>query len=173
MRSSRAVVVAAVTVVAVVACGTDEVDLTGVYQVDRAVGSEPCGDDAPIEFAPFVRFTELDFLGQPYFAYDGCADATAAECTSIGGLLGGFFEPIEDGWLGRSSFASGGGDVACALGLVRQTAVLRGAQLTVEVTRREDQVDGLSLEACSPEEAERRDTAMPCVGHSQVDATRL
>lgn len=157
------------------ACGTDSVDLTGVYRVESAVGSETCGVDEAIEFAPFVRFTEQEIFGQPFFAYDGCTDDTATQCSAIGGLLGGFFEPIDGGWLGRSSFSSGGGEGSiCSLGVSRQTAILEGGALTIETTNHQDDVDeGLSVEDCSPEEAERRETEMPCTGHTLVQATRL
>ncbi len=152
---------------------SDDVDLTGVYRVDSAVGSEPCGADATIEFAEFVKFSKMELFGQEYFSYDGCTDETAVECTSIGGLIGGFFEPIDDGWLGRSSFSSGGGGGVCLLGIARQTAVLRGSGLTIEVTGREEEVPGLTTEQCSPDAAEQRGDAMPCVTHSLIEATRL
>lgn len=157
----------------VAACGVDDVDLTGLYRVDSAIGSAPCGSDATIEFPPFVKFAKMELFGQPYFGYDGCADATAAECESIGGLIGGFFEPIDGGWLGRSSFSSGGGGSECLLGIVRQTAILAGTNLTIESTGREELVIGLSEEQCSPDEAEQRGEAMPCVNHSLVAATKL
>jgi hypothetical protein len=154
-------------------CGTDSVDLTGVYRVDSAVGSDTCETDEAIEFSPFVRFTEQELFGQPFFAYDGCADEAATECSSISGLLGGFFEPIDGGWLGRASFSSGGGDSTCSLGVTRQTAILTGATLTIESTSHEDEVPGLSASACSPEEAERREDEMPCTSHQLVGATKL
>ncbi len=152
---------------------SDDVDLTGIYHVDRAVGSEPCGTDTTIEFAPFVRFSQMEFLGQDFFAYEGCADESATECSSIGGLTGGFFEPIDDGWLGRSSFSSGGGDLICLLGTSRQTAILDGSTLVIESIDHQEEVPGLTAEQCSPDEAEQRGDAMPCVSHSIVEATRL
>ncbi len=71
----------------VAACGTDSVDLSGVYRVESAVGSVTCETDAAIEFAAFVRFTEQELLGQPFYAYDGCTDDPATVCSWIGGLL--------------------------------------------------------------------------------------
>lgn len=157
----------------VAACGTDSADLSGVYRVESAVGSVTCETDAAIEFAAFVRFTEQELLGQPFYAYDGCTDETATECSSIGGLLGGFFEPIDDGWLGRSSFSSGGGGGTCSLGVTRQTAILKGATLTIEATSHQDDVEGLSVDDCSPAEAERREDEMPCTGHQLVVTTKI
>jgi hypothetical protein len=154
----------ALLLLALAAC-TDDVDLTGVYRVDRAVGSAPCGTDETIDFAAVVKFEEMELFGQEYFGYSGCTDETATECTSIGGLIGGFFEPIDDGWLGRSSFSSGGGGDECLLGIVRQTAILKGAALTIELTGYEENVIGLTAEQCSPDEAEQRGEAMPCVRH--------
>lgn len=154
------------------ACGSD-VDLTGVYAVDSAIGSEPCGTDAPIMFASFIEFEKMELFGQDFFGYSGCTDETATDCTSIGGLVGGFFEPLDDGWLGRSSFSSGGGGSECLLGIVRQTALLSGNALTIEVNGFEELVPGLTEEQCSPEEAEQRGEAMPCVRHELIEATRL
>lgn len=157
----------------VAACGSDSVDLTGVYQVESAVGSQPCGTDEPLEFSPFLKFSEEELFGTPFYSYEGCADETAAECESVGGLFGSFFEPIDDGWLGRSSFSSGGGDQTCFLGVTRQTAILKGSALTIEGESHQEEFDGLSLEECSPEEAERREADMPCTEHSLVEATLL
>jgi len=159
--------------VLVAACGSDDVDLTGVYRVDSAVGSEPCGADETIEFAAFVKFAKMELFGQPFFAYDGCTDAGAAECSSIGGLFGGFFEPIDNGWQGRSSFSAGGGELSCLLGLVDQTALLDGTRLTIEVSRFEEEVDGLTVDQCSPDEAEKRGEDMPCLDHSLIDTTKI
>ncbi len=107
----------------------------------------------------------------PFYAYDGCTDDAATECSSIGGLLGGFFEPIDGGWLGRSSFSSGGGGT-CSLGVTRQTAILKGATPTIEATSHQDEVEGLSVDDCSPEEAERREDEMPCAEHQLVVTTK-
>jgi hypothetical protein len=159
--------------VVLAACGSDDIDLTGVYAVDSSVGAEPCGTDEPIPFAEFVRFQKMEFLGTEFFAYDGCAEADAVNCTSIGGLIGGFFEPIDNGWLGFTSFSSGGGGSSCLLGIIEQTAILEGTTITIEVTSYEQDVDGLSADDCSPDEAERRGDAMPCVEHSLVGATKL
>jgi hypothetical protein len=163
----------AIALLALAACGPDDVDLTGVYRVDSAIGSAPCGTDATIEFAAFVKFSKMELFGQEYFSYDGCADDTATECSSIGGLIGGFFEPIDDGWLGRSSFSSGGGGDICLLGIGRQTALLKGNGLTIEVSGHEEEVPGLTTDECSPDEAEQRGEAMPCVSHSLIEATKI
>jgi len=161
-----------VLILVLAACGGSDVDLTGVYRVDSAVGSMPCGADASITYPAFLRFEKMEFLGQPFFAYDGCTDETATECTSVGGLIGGFFEPTDDGWLGRTSFSSGGG-ASCTLGIINQSATLRSAALTIEISSHEEEVDGLPDDQCDPDEAERRGTEMPCIEHSLIDATKL
>jgi hypothetical protein len=154
----------------ITACGSDPIDLTGVYRVDSAIGSMPCGTDATIDFAPFVRFTKTDFLGAPLFQYDGCMDEAATDCSSLPGLFG---EPQDDGWLGRTSSSSGGGGFPCGLGLTRQTATLHGSALEIESTSSQGTVDGLSEEQCSPDEAEKRADELPCTEHSLVEATKL
>lgn len=164
----------AIAAVLLLGCASDQVDLTGTYRVDTAVGSMPCGTDASITFPAFVRFEKMDFIGNSFFAYDGCTDETATVCTSIGGLIGGgFFEPQANGWLGRSSFSSGGGSSPCTLGIIRQTATLHATALEIEVSSFEDEALGLSEAECSPDEAEKRGMAMPCIEHSLVDATHL
>jgi hypothetical protein len=157
------------------ACGGfEEVDLTGTYQVDVAVGSMPCATDMDLPFADFVKFSRMDLLGTgaEFFGYEDCTDAAATDCSPSGEF--GFFEPLEDGWLGRASQSSGGGAVACSLSIVRQTAILRGDRtLEIEITGHEEEVLGLSEEDCNPDTAEQRGDAMPCVRHQLVQATRL
>jgi hypothetical protein len=167
MRGALALVLCA-------ACGgPDEVDLTGVYQVSSAVGAMPCGTDVTIQYTTFVRFQKMELFDTPYFAYDGCAEAEAINCAPIGGL-DGFFEPIDNGWLGFSSFSSGGGGFGdCLLGIREQTAILDGTTLTIESTGYEDTVPGLPEDQCSPDEAERRGKQMTCVDHSLVVAGKL
>lgn len=155
------------------ACGSDEIDLSGVYRVDSAVGSAPCGADEPISYAPFVKFQKDDFFGATLFTYEGCTDESGTSCQSMGGLFGGFAEPIDDGWRGVLSSSSGGGPLDCALGFTQQTAILKGSALTIEVSSHFDTVMGLSEEQCSPEEAESRGTELPCEEHELVLATKL
>jgi len=165
----------AIAAVLVVGCGADHVDLTGVYHVDSAIGSMPCGTDTTLANYPaFLRFQKMDLFGNPYFAWDGCTDAAATDCTTLGGtLVGGFFEPQSNGWLGRESYASGGGDSPCDLGIVHQTATLRMKALEIEVNGYEDEVLGLTTDQCSPDAAEQRGEAMPCVNHQLIEASEL
>jgi hypothetical protein len=158
------------------ACGLDDIDLGGVYQVTSAVGSAPCGTDEPIAFAPFVHFERRELAGSPFYAFDGCAEAQAANCTAVGGFIGGFFEPIDDGWLGFASFSSGGGDAGdCRLGVTEQTAIRDGATLTIEVRTFEDTVEDLAAEFCTPADAELRfaGTLLACVDHRRAVATKI
>ena len=92
--------VAAILVLAT-ACsgGSSSIDLTGMYRVDAAVGSSPCGADDPLtNKPPFLKFAKDEFLGQSFFKYDGCMGDAGVNCGSTGGVFTGFFEPISDGW---------------------------------------------------------------------------
>ena len=151
-------------------CGGD-VDLSGIYRVEVAVASRPCGADAPVTSGPsFVKLTKANLFGTDYFAYDGCTDEAGTDCASIGGLFGGFFEPIDGGWRSFSSYASNSG-LNCTLGISDTTAILDGTRLVVDGSTYEDRVE-LPEEQCTPEEAERRGDAMPCTKHERVEATR-
>ena len=154
------------------ACGSADVDLTGVYRVDSAIGSSPCGADATITYDAFVRFERMEILGTPFFTYEGCTDEAGTDCTSNGGIFGSFGEPIDGGWKGTLTSSSSGG-TSCLLGYNEQTAILRGSALTIEVSQYLEDVPGLSEEQCDPDEAERRNTSMPCEEHELVEATRL
>jgi hypothetical protein len=153
-----------------VACGSEEVDLTGVYAVDSAVGSEPCGDDAAIAYDAFVKFEHTDAFGVEVFVYASCTDEAAATCDA---KPGAFAEPIDNGWLGVVTASSGGGGVDCVLGYSEQRATLSGSALVIELSAYVEHVSGLSSDECHPDEAGRRNTAMPCVEHTRVDATRI
>ena len=78
----------AIALVLLVGCGGDDVDLTGMYRVDAALGSAPCGVDMPMTgVSPFLKFAKDEFLGQTYFKYDGCTDETGTDCMASGGLF--------------------------------------------------------------------------------------
>jgi hypothetical protein len=160
-----------------VACGggggSEGPDLTGVYRVDSAVASEPCGADAEIAYDAFVKFEKMEILGAPFYAYSGCADAAGTDCAPSGGLFEGFAEPIADGWRGILTSSSGGGAIDCILGYVEQTATLDGAALAIEISSHAEEVPGLSEDQCSPDEAELRNTSMECVEHTLIDATKI
>lgn len=153
------------------ACG-DEVDLTGVYEVDAVLASAPCGDDEPVTGGPaYLKFSRGELFGAPYYSYADCTDETASECASAGGLFEGFFEPIDGGWLGHTTFASTTG-LNCTLSMTDKTAILDGARLTVEIHHYQTQIE-LANEDCTPDEADRRGAEMPCAQHHLVEATRL
>ncbi len=155
------------------ACGGDSgTDLTGMYRVDVAVGSMPCGEDQPLpSIAPFLRFAQDEFLGQKYFKYDGCNDEAGTDCAETGGLFSGFFEPITDGWRGVVT-SSSGSNGTCLLNYFEQTAILKGTALVIDGSSYRDQVE-LPDAQCEPEEAERRGTSMPCAEHERIEATQL
>ena len=152
-------------------CGSD-VDLTGVYQVDTSVASRPCGADAPVtNGSPFVKFSKGELFGTEYFAYDQCTDEAGTDCSSVGGLLSGFFEPVEGGWRGFSSYSSNSG-LNCTLGTSDTTAILVGALIVIDGSRYEERLE-ISEDQCTPDEAEKRGDAMPCIEHERIEAIRL
>lgn len=152
-------------------CGSD-VDLTGVYRVDTSVASRPCGADAPVTTGePYVKFSKGELFGTEYFAYDSCTDEAGTDCSSVGGLLSGFFEPIEGGWRGFSSYSSNSG-LNCSLGISDTTAILIGKLIVIDGSRYEERLE-LTEDQCTPEEAEKRGDAMPCIEHERIEATRL
>src|SRR5687768_13747925 len=156
----------------VAACGSDEIDLSGVYRVDSAIGSSPCGADATITYDAFIKFERMEIFGSPFFTYEGCTDEAATDCQCNGGIFASFAEPIDGGWRGTLTSSSSGGS-SCLLGYNEQTAILRGSALTIEVSQYSEDVPGLSEEQCAPDEAERRNTSMMCEEHQLVEATRI
>jgi hypothetical protein len=155
-----------------VACGSDPVDLTGVYRVDTALGSEPCGSDGAIQYPMFLRFERGAIFGQTVYQLSGCGDEQGQVCTPMGGLFETFAEPIDDGWRGETIYTDGDA-TTCVLGFNRKTAILRGAALDLEESAFEELAPELVGAACTPAEAEQRNTAMPCVEHTVVTATKL
>ena len=150
---------------------SDDVDLSGVYEVTLAVGSEPCGADQPLTIDPYLVFREEAIFGQEFFVYDGCSDPAGTECESVGGLFGGFYEPTDTGWSGETSYTFGGGG-SCTLGYQFQSADRAGDALVIESsTYSED--DALGDDDCTTEEAKSRGTAMPCTEHVRIEARRL
>jgi hypothetical protein len=158
-------------VLLVAACGTDDVDLTGVYHVDADVSAMPCGADQPLPMpSPFLKFVKNDFIGTEYFSMERCSDMAATNCSG-GGLFGdSFAEPIDGGWRGILSSASG--TTTCLYAYTEMTAKLSNRALVVdsETHSEEAMVDA---SACTAEEAEKRGKKMPCTEHERIDATRL
>ena len=151
---------------------SDDVDLSGIYRVDVDVASRPCGNDVPVTSgSTYVKLTKGKLFGTDYFAYEGCTDEAGTDCASVGGVLGGFFEPIDGGWLGRSSFASNSG-LNCSLGITKTTAILDGDQLVIDGSTHQDRIE-IDQNQCTPAEAENRGDAMPCTDHDRVEATQL
>jgi hypothetical protein len=164
-------VVVLLAVLGVLAGCDDDIDLTGTYEVSLSVGGEPCGNDQPVESTPpYLKFYKMEFFGQEYFAYDGCTDAAATECTNIGGLFNGFYEPNDTGWSGEQTFSFGGN--SCTLGYSRQDATLTGKDLVIDSATYSEEA-ALEGEACSVEAAKQRNTDMPCVQHARIDAVKI
>jgi len=162
----------AIAIVLLAACSTDTTDLSGMYRVDVAVGSMPCGADEPLpSVPPFLKFSKDEFLGQDYFKYDGCMDEAGTDCGPSGGLFSGFFEPISDGWRGVVTSSSGSGG-RCALSYFEQTAILKKTALVIDGSAFRETVD-LPDSQCDPDEAEKRGDDMPCAEHERIEATQL
>jgi hypothetical protein len=168
-------VLGAAMLIAAAGCGGDDVDLTGVYRVDSAVGSMPCGTDVPLAMPPaYIELSKQTFFGAEFFSLQECRDAAATDCTG-GGLFGdSFAEPIEGGWRGvvTAAFSGGSSDPTCTLRYSLGTALLAGSTLTVESTDYSEEVANTEA-LCSTDEAERRSTMMACIAHEQLVATRL
>jgi hypothetical protein len=158
--------------VVVAACGSSDTDLTGMYRVDSAVESMPCGNDQPKAMFPaFLKFAKDEFLGQSFFKFDECNDEAGTDCPNTGGLFNGFFEPITDGWRGVVTSSSFGG-ASCSLSYFEQTAILKNNLLVIDAKTLRDSV--MIPEAqCEPKEAEKRKATLPCEEHTRMDATRL
>ena len=153
------------------ACGSDAVDLTGVYRVDSDVASMPCGTDAPVMTPPVaLKFAKSNFFGTDYFSYSECDDIAGTMCNGGGLFDNSFSEPVDGGWRGVVT-SSGGGGTTCTISYAEQTATLSGIQLVIEVKRYSEDVDNTPA-LCSTDEAQRRNTSMPCAAHERIDATK-
>jgi hypothetical protein len=158
-------------VLALAGCGSDDVDLSGMYQVTADVASAPCGADQPVMMPPaYIKFESSEFFGAKLFSYSSCTDAAGTMCDEFGGLSGSFSEPIDHGWRGIESSYSYGG--ICTLGYGQRTAILSGSMLVIEDSRYSDSPD-LDEAHCTTDEAEKRGTTMPCEMHEHVEATKL
>jgi hypothetical protein len=169
------VALGAAGLLAAVGCGGDDVDLTGIYRVDSAVGSMPCGTDMPLAMPPaYVELAKQTFFGVEFFALQECRDAAATDCSGGGLFADSFAEPIDGGWRGvvSAAFSGGSADPMCTLRYSVGTALLAGATLTVESTEYSEQVAN-TAELCTSDEAGRRGTMMACIAHEQLVATRL
>jgi hypothetical protein len=154
------------------ACGTDEVDLTGLYRVDSDVASTgTCMNEQAVANPPVaLKFAQGSLFGAEYFYYEECEDLTGSNCAGSGLFGNSFAEPIDGGWRGVITATSG---IApnCTISFTEQTATLHGNVIIVESSTHGA---GVTTEAeCSTDEAEKRNTAMPCTGHERIEATEL
>jgi len=159
-----------VSTLALVACN-DDVDLTGIYKVDADLASMPCGTDQAIMNPPVaLKFAKADFFGAEYFSYQECTDLAGTMCSPGGLFDAGFSEPIDNGWRGIIT-SSGGGGTTCTISYTEQTATLHGSLLIIERSNYSEQVDNTTT-LCSPDEAQRRNTSMPCSEHGRIEGTK-
>jgi hypothetical protein len=103
------------------------------------------------------------------FVYARCTDEAATMCATPNPFTDSFPEPIDDGWRGIST--SAGGLTTCSLIYAAQTATLHDARLVIEIETHREDLPGDTVE-CSPDEAERRGTAMPCIEHERIEAMK-
>jgi hypothetical protein len=164
---------AALLLVVLAACGSDNVDLTGMYQVTADVSSMPCGTDTAVAMAPaYLKFHKQNFVGTDYFVYDECNDAAGTDCPNSGGLFGmSFTTPVANGWSTSETFSSSSGG-NCTLGYVTASALLMGKALVIDSTEYSDNVM-LADPQCTTTEAGKRGKTMPCAMHSRIDAMKL
>lgn len=156
----------------VAACGSSEIDLSGVYMVTSDVGSMPCGTDQPIVGAPaFIQFQKMNLLGHDYFAFQDCPDATGTSCTDPGDIFDAFYLSTSLGWENEETESSNGGDTSCELTYILSTADLDGKQLVIEGNMYSDLVC-LPMAQCTTDEAQKRGTTMPCSQHEHLEATK-
>jgi hypothetical protein len=157
--------------IALAACGPDEVDLTGVYAVSADLASMPCGiDDAVMSPPVAIKFFKSAAATTDYFTYSECSDLAATMCMGGINLDGAFAEPIAGGWRGIITISSPTGS-SCTLTYREQTATLHGSLLIVEKNTYSAQVDNTAV-LCTPDEADQRNTTMPCVAHERIEATK-
>lgn len=162
----------AIVALLLAACGPDEVDLTGLYQVDADVAStNTCNNDQPVAMPPVaLRFAQGNLFGSEYFYYEECDDLVGTSCSGSGLFGNSFAEPIDGGWRG---VVSGSDGIApdCEISYTEQTATLHGKLMIVEIATYSDTVT--TAAECTPEEAEKRGNDMPCTEHERIEATRL
>ena len=156
---------------ALAGCGSDNVDLSGVYQVTADVASAPCGADQPVPSTPaYIEFQSSEFFGATIYSFETCSDAAGTMCDDSGGVFGGFSEPIDNGWRGVESYDSVSGTL-CTLGYNERTAILKGSMLVIEASQYSDS-PMLDETHCTTDEAEKRGTTMPCEMHERIEATK-
>jgi hypothetical protein len=120
--------------------------------------------------APFVSVVKETREGIEFFTYSLCMEEAATTCTG-GGIAYAFSEPIDGGWRGIIT-GTAGFDTNCTITYTEQTALLDGTALVVE-TKQHAETVGAASGVCTIAEAEKRNTAMPCVRHERIDGVRL
>ncbi|CAN5699955.1 hypothetical protein BH11MYX2_BH11MYX2_20780 [soil metagenome] len=127
---------ALLALVLLAACGTDDIDLSGAYEITSEVDSMPCGADQPVvDGATFLVFKKEDLFGTDYFTFSECMDAAATDCSSTGSLFNSLTEPTDQGWNGHITSWSGSNG-QCGMSVIDENALLSGNTLTLDVTDR-------------------------------------
>jgi hypothetical protein len=120
--------------------------------------------------APYLQITTQNLFGATLVTINGCPSATSTlQCQQLALLE----EPIDNGWRGETSVASGGGTTGCFLSYTLATAILTDTTIQVESTLYEDTVPNLDATSCTAKEATNRGTSMPCKEHFLITAPRL
>lgn len=154
-----------------IGCGNSEVDLTGIYEVTyHTYGEADCeAEGAPATEPPYYRLQRETFFGVDVFTYSTCDGPTEDSCADSGGILFGlsFQQPVEGGWIGEVSAASGAGD-PCFLVYSTSSALLEEDGQVRIVARSWAEELVLPEEQCKYELAEMRGSAMPCASHEVI-----
>ncbi|HEY4181787.1 MAG TPA: hypothetical protein VGM90_33315 [Kofleriaceae bacterium] len=153
-----------VAVVLLAACGNNDVDLTGAYEITSEVDSMPCGADQPVtNGAAFLVFKSDELFGTKYFTFSECADAEATDCSSTGSLFNSLTEPTDNGWNGHITSWSGAGG-QCGMSVVEEDATLSGNTLTLDVTDRSGTI-ALPDSECTKDAPDDHVNELECTEH--------
>jgi hypothetical protein len=165
--------IAAVIILVASACGSDDpVDLSGMYEVTYHTQSDSdCDSEGQaVTDPPYFLLEKQEIFGIPAFSYAACDDSSAASCSGGGVLFGlSFQQPIDDGWRGEVSGASGTG-APCNLWHGKSSAILTDVGVRI-VTRTWGEETTVAEELCGYELAEQRNESMPCQDHQVIEGT--
>lgn len=169
-------VVCACAVAALAACsggGSSVEDVAGIYEVSyHTLNEDDCLAEGPAN-TDYSHFQLLlgDFLGQEYVSFGECSSAAMADCDD-GGLFSAFID-MGGSLVSELSASSGGGAGTCFLSYARSVLTDAGDG-TVRIERHayNEEDDTLSEEACDPDTASARGTAMPCTRFEILEGRR-
>lgn len=163
---------AALLIAPLVACGGDDSPLLGTWQVATHTRNDTgcASEGAAVTDPPFVKFVMTNIFGRDVVEEVECSAATT--CDESGGLFGKFFSEDIPGGLRFQGYTSAGDGTNCTLGSYRSDAVL-------------DASDGLRIESrtyssapmqgivCDPDTAKAMFSSLTCDSLEVMTATRV